>query len=175
MVTIPSGSVPAPIPLVVAGRGECSLYVIMIEGGASLGNALSNYADNYAIGYFKKQGFTKEITLPKSDRMGYIKDYVGGSGAVPVCQSSARAANMCGGHTAQDQSLAQDDENDCQMMDPRPIAYGYLEVVPEHGGSASSHINGTACDDEPEMGTNAELLETIKNLQDTNIETVKAF
>lgn len=37
------------------------------------------YADNYAIGYFKKQGFTKEITLPKSVWMGYIKDYEGGT------------------------------------------------------------------------------------------------
>ncbi|KAL9035420.1 MAG: hypothetical protein Q9180_004871, partial [Flavoplaca navasiana] len=33
------------------------------------------YADNYAIGYFKKQGFTKEITLEKPRWMGYIKDY----------------------------------------------------------------------------------------------------
>ncbi|KAK1255098.1 hypothetical protein MKX08_009093 [Trichoderma sp. CBMAI-0020] len=37
------------------------------------------YADNYAIGYFKKQGFTKEITLPKHVWMGYIKDYEGGT------------------------------------------------------------------------------------------------
>lgn len=37
------------------------------------------YADNYAIGYFQKQGFTKEITLPKSAWMGYIKDYEGGT------------------------------------------------------------------------------------------------
>lgn len=37
------------------------------------------YADNYAIGYFKKQGFTKEITLPKKVWMGYIKDYEGGT------------------------------------------------------------------------------------------------
>lgn len=37
------------------------------------------YADNYAIGYFKKQGFTKEITLPKKIWMGYIKDYEGGT------------------------------------------------------------------------------------------------
>lgn len=37
------------------------------------------YADNYAIGYFKKQGFTKEITLEKSIWMGYIKDYEGGT------------------------------------------------------------------------------------------------
>ena len=37
------------------------------------------YADNYAIGYFKKQGFTKEITLDKPKWMGYIKDYEGGT------------------------------------------------------------------------------------------------
>ncbi|EMC98940.1 hypothetical protein BAUCODRAFT_31218 [Baudoinia panamericana UAMH 10762] len=37
------------------------------------------YADNYAIGYFKKQGFTKEITLDKTKWMGYIKDYEGGT------------------------------------------------------------------------------------------------
>lgn len=37
------------------------------------------YADNYAIGYFKKQGFTKTISLPKELWMGYIKDYEGGT------------------------------------------------------------------------------------------------
>lgn len=37
------------------------------------------YADNYAIGYFKKQGFTKEVTLDKKVWMGYIKDYEGGT------------------------------------------------------------------------------------------------
>lgn len=37
------------------------------------------YADNYAIGYFKKQGFTKDITLEKEKWMGYIKDYEGGT------------------------------------------------------------------------------------------------
>ena len=37
------------------------------------------YADNYATGYFRKQGFTKEITLPNSVWMGYIKDYEGGT------------------------------------------------------------------------------------------------
>jgi histone acetyltransferase len=37
------------------------------------------YADNYAIGYFKKQGFTKEISLERHIWMGYIKDYEGGT------------------------------------------------------------------------------------------------
>jgi histone acetyltransferase len=37
------------------------------------------YADNYATGYFQKQGFTKEITLEKTIWLGYIKDYEGGT------------------------------------------------------------------------------------------------
>lgn len=35
------------------------------------------FADEYAIGYFKKQGFSKEIKLAKSAYLGYIKDYEG--------------------------------------------------------------------------------------------------
>lgn len=37
------------------------------------------YADNYAVGYFEKQGFSKEITLDRSIWAGYIKDYEGGT------------------------------------------------------------------------------------------------
>ena len=33
------------------------------------------YADNFAIGYFKKQGFTKSISMPKGRYHGLIKDY----------------------------------------------------------------------------------------------------
>ncbi|KAL8148854.1 histone acetyltransferase GCN5-like isoform X2 [Apium graveolens] len=36
------------------------------------------YADNNAVGYFKKQGFTKEIYLEQAQWHGYIKDYDGG-------------------------------------------------------------------------------------------------
>jgi histone acetyltransferase len=37
------------------------------------------YADNYAVGYFQKQGFSKEITLDRTIWAGYIKDYDGGT------------------------------------------------------------------------------------------------
>jgi histone acetyltransferase len=40
---------------------------------------LLTYADNSAIPYFKKQGFTKEITLDDSIWKGCIKDYEGGT------------------------------------------------------------------------------------------------
>ncbi|KAG8890427.1 histone acetyltransferase [Tulasnella sp. 332] len=42
-------------------------------------NYFLTYADNYAIGYFKKQGFTKEVTIPRPVWVGYIKDYEGGT------------------------------------------------------------------------------------------------
>ena len=35
------------------------------------------FADEFAIGYFKKQGFSKDIKLPKAIYQGYIKDYEG--------------------------------------------------------------------------------------------------
>jgi len=34
------------------------------------------FADDFAIGYFEKQGFSKDIKLPKSVHQGYIKYYV---------------------------------------------------------------------------------------------------
>lgn len=49
-----------------------------VKGSSKMTHFLT-YADNYAIGYFKKQGFTKEITLDKPIWMGYIKDYEGGT------------------------------------------------------------------------------------------------
>eukprot|EP00741_Cyanophora_paradoxa_P022350 tig00021462_g21578.t1 len=45
---------------------------------AGITHALT-YADNDAIGYFEKQGFTKTITLEKDKWFGYIKDYDGGT------------------------------------------------------------------------------------------------
>ncbi|RMI90671.1 hypothetical protein CDV36_016631, partial [Fusarium kuroshium] len=40
---------------------------------------LLTYADDLAIGFFKKQGFTKDITLDESVWKGCIKDYQGGA------------------------------------------------------------------------------------------------
>nr|CCA25635.1 histone acetyltransferase putative [Albugo laibachii Nc14] len=42
-------------------------------------NYFLTYADNYAIGYFKKQGFSKVVSQPKTNWFGYIKDYDGGT------------------------------------------------------------------------------------------------
>lgn len=42
-------------------------------------NYFLTYADNYAVGYFKKQGFSKEISFPRERWVGYIKDYEGGT------------------------------------------------------------------------------------------------
>ncbi|KEP65074.1 UNVERIFIED_CONTAM: histone lysine acetyltransferase GCN5-B [Hammondia hammondi] len=37
------------------------------------------YADNFAVGYFRKQGFTQKISMPRERWYGYIKDYEGGT------------------------------------------------------------------------------------------------
>ena len=37
------------------------------------------YADNFAIGYFQKQGFSKHVAMPKDRWVGFIKDYDGGT------------------------------------------------------------------------------------------------
>lgn len=49
-----------------------------ISGNTNMKHYLT-YADNYATGYFKKQGFTTDITLDKRKWVGYIKDYEGGT------------------------------------------------------------------------------------------------
>jgi len=37
------------------------------------------FADNNAVGYFTKQGFTREITMSRDQWFGFIKDYDGGT------------------------------------------------------------------------------------------------
>ncbi|XP_030841135.1 histone acetyltransferase KAT2A isoform X1 [Strongylocentrotus purpuratus] len=46
------------------------------------------FADEFAIGYFKKQGFSKDIKMPKSSYAGYIKDYEGAT--LMGCQLNPR-------------------------------------------------------------------------------------
>ncbi|PVU87937.1 hypothetical protein BB560_006417 [Smittium megazygosporum] len=50
------------------------------------------YADNYAIGYFKKQGFTTHVSLDKRLWMGYIKDYEGAT--LMLCTLVPRVKNV---------------------------------------------------------------------------------
>jgi histone acetyltransferase len=49
------------------------------EGARSGIEYFITYADNYAIGYFKKQGFSKTVSMPKGRFQGLIKDYDGGT------------------------------------------------------------------------------------------------
>jgi len=45
---------------------------------------LITFADNNAVGYFQKQGFTKEIMMEREKWFGYIKEYDGGT--IMECQ-----------------------------------------------------------------------------------------
>lgn len=46
------------------------------------------FADEFAIGYFKKQGFSKDMKLPRSIHQGFIKDYDGAT--LMHCQLNPR-------------------------------------------------------------------------------------
>ncbi|XP_043236674.1 histone acetyltransferase KAT2A-like [Amphibalanus amphitrite] len=46
------------------------------------------FADEFAVGYFKKQGFSKEIKLSRKKYLGYIKDYEGAT--LMGCELSPR-------------------------------------------------------------------------------------
>jgi len=48
-------------------------------GGVRDAHSTDPSADNNAVGYFQKQGFTKELTLHRERWAGLIKDYDGGT------------------------------------------------------------------------------------------------
>ncbi|KAL3920664.1 MAG: hypothetical protein SGILL_003145 [Bacillariaceae sp.] len=63
----------------VKGYGTKLMNLVKREGARTGIEYFITYADNYAIGYFKKQGFTKNIAMPKGRYQGLIKDYDGGT------------------------------------------------------------------------------------------------
>jgi histone acetyltransferase len=63
----------------VKGYGTKLMNLVKKEGARTGIEYFITYADNYAIGYFKKQGFTKNIAMPKGRYQGLIKDYDGGT------------------------------------------------------------------------------------------------
>lgn len=54
------------------------------------------YADNNAVGYFEKQGFSKTITLEPDRWVGFIKDYDGGTLMQCVLHPKLPYANLPG-------------------------------------------------------------------------------
>jgi len=63
----------------VKGYGTKLMNLLKQEGARTGIEYFITYADNYAIGYFKKQGFSKTISMPKGRYQGLIKDYDGGT------------------------------------------------------------------------------------------------
>eukprot|EP00529_Nitzschia_sp_RCC80_P013039 CAMPEP_0113492670 /NCGR_PEP_ID=MMETSP0014_2-20120614/28200_1 /TAXON_ID=2857 /ORGANISM="Nitzschia sp." /LENGTH=586 /DNA_ID=CAMNT_0000386517 /DNA_START=62 /DNA_END=1822 /DNA_ORIENTATION=+ /assembly_acc=CAM_ASM_000159 len=63
----------------VKGYGTKLMNLVKQEGAKTGIEYFITYADNYAIGYFKKQGFSKQISMPKGRYQHLIKDYDGGT------------------------------------------------------------------------------------------------
>lgn len=55
------------------------MNLVKMEGARTGIEYFITYADNYAIGYFKKQGFSKSVAMPKGRYQELIKDYDGGT------------------------------------------------------------------------------------------------
>jgi ribosomal protein S18 acetylase RimI-like enzyme len=58
----------------VKGYGTKLMNLLKKTGAETGVEYFITYADNYAIGYFKKQGFSKSIAMPKGRYFGLIKD-----------------------------------------------------------------------------------------------------
>ena len=63
----------------VKGYGSVVMNLLKEEGIRQGIEYFITYADNYAVGYFKKLGFSKIINMPKARYFGLIKDYDGGT------------------------------------------------------------------------------------------------
>eukprot|EP00520_Triparma_pacifica_P015522 CAMPEP_0118641624 /NCGR_PEP_ID=MMETSP0785-20121206/5397_1 /TAXON_ID=91992 /ORGANISM="Bolidomonas pacifica, Strain CCMP 1866" /LENGTH=348 /DNA_ID=CAMNT_0006533113 /DNA_START=501 /DNA_END=1544 /DNA_ORIENTATION=- len=63
----------------VKGYGSVVMNLLKEQGLREGIEYFITYADNYAVGYFKKLGFTKGITMPRGRYLGLIKDYDGGT------------------------------------------------------------------------------------------------
>eukprot|EP00127_Corallochytrium_limacisporum_P003929 Clim_evm14s155 gene=Clim_evmTU14s155 len=61
-------------------KGFGSLLMNNLKASVASGHIwnLLTYADNAAVGYFKKQGFSTDIQMRKDNYVGHVKDYEGG-------------------------------------------------------------------------------------------------
>lgn len=63
----------------VRGYGTMLMNQLKVVAQRSDIEYFLTYADNFAIGYFQKQGFSKHISMPRERWFGFIKDYDGGT------------------------------------------------------------------------------------------------
>lgn len=63
----------------VRGYGTMLMNQLKVVAQSTSIEYFLTYADNFATGYFQKQGFSKHISMPRERWFGYIKDYDGGT------------------------------------------------------------------------------------------------
>ena len=61
----------------VQGYGTRIMNQIKEECKRTNIEGMLTYADNHAVGYFRKQGFKKNVTMKRARWQGYLKDYEG--------------------------------------------------------------------------------------------------
>ncbi|KAK3280202.1 hypothetical protein CYMTET_11945 [Cymbomonas tetramitiformis] len=95
------------------------------------------YADNNAVGYFIKQGFSKEILLEREKWHGYIKDYDGGT--MMECALSAAISYTDFPRMIRQQREAVDAKV-CELSSSH-LVYPGLKVWKGHGSRANEKIS----------------------------------
>ena len=98
------------------------------------------YADNYAIGYFKKQGFTKIISQPRDRWVGFIKDYDGGT--LMECCINQQVDYLNLGNLIKKQRQAVMDE--IHKISNSHIVYPGLEVFKKLSNTHTDQTNSSA-------------------------------
>ena len=73
---------------------KCNLYRYVTEYvcDKEAMTHLITFADNNAVGYFQKQGFTKDVMMEREKWVGYIKEYDGRAVALVTTLSCSQNA-----------------------------------------------------------------------------------
>ncbi|XP_035443170.1 histone acetyltransferase KAT2A [Spodoptera frugiperda] len=133
------------------------------------------FADEFAIGYFKKQGFSKDIKLPRAMYQGYIKDYEGAT--LMHCELNPRIVYTQFTTIIRRQKEIVKKLIDMRQKDVRKIHPGLtcfkegvrsipVECIPglrETGWRGPARPHATDHDPEPDAATLKNILHAVKN------------
>ena len=122
------------------------------------------YADNNAIGYFKKQGFHKNLKMSKEQYREYIKDYDGGTLMEAEIEQKIDYSNLSDILKQQKDSIVKY----CQkfLNVKRKHSYYDLEKELEKKGININNLYGKKDKDEKEKNKNDDDIEITKELFD---------
>jgi len=104
---------------------------------------LITFADNNAVGYFQKQGFTKDVMMEREKWVGYIKEYDGGT--IMECHLSAQVSYTDFPVMIRKQKLAVD-EKVRELSSAHVVYPGLTRFAGEAHGPGGTHLDAISPD-----------------------------